>query len=94
MTKLIPDLPLMVSIFDSSYPQDTSRNIGVLLHLQWFNRGVTQCGDSSMSHVPQHKPHWARQDQGSELLSKGPRSGPFCLGSLSTWVEAEHQVCS
>lgn len=80
MTELIPDLTLMVSIFDSLYPQDTSRDVAVLIHLRWFNKRITQCGDRSMSHVLQHKPHWARQDQSSERLSKGPSSGPFCLG--------------
>lgn len=89
MTELIPDLTLMVSIFDSSDPQDASRHIGVLIHLRWFNKGITLHGGSSTSHVPQHRPHWAGQDQSSELLSKGLSSGPFCLSSQ---VEAERQV--
>ena len=41
MTELIPDLTLMVSIFDSFYPQDTSRDVVVLIHLWWFNKGIT-----------------------------------------------------
>ena len=89
MTELIPDLTSMVSIFDSSDPQDTSRHVGVLIHLRWFNKGITLHGGSSTSHIPQHRPQWARQDQSSELLSKGLLSGPFCLSSQ---VEAEQQV--
>ena len=88
MTELIPDLTLMVTIFDSLYPQDTSRYVGALIHLRWLNKGITLRGGSSMSHIPQYRPHWARQDQGSELLFRGLSSGH------QGWVHVPHRPVS
>ena len=88
MKELIPDLTLMVSIFDSLYPQDTSRHVGALIHLRWLNKGITLHGGGSMSYIPQYRPHWARQDQGSELLFKGLSSGH------QGWVHVPHRPVS